>query len=135
MALLTVSEYILIISLVITIAFHIIFIRIGRKERRFQRFNDITQRILDVGVTLKDYKTKHYPLWDNAVLNQTEYISYLVNRNKVDFELLSGFLDDALIEYYQKILESPEHEEELKDDNKYREFKTLYQRLIKNKKQ
>lgn len=130
---LSIEVLILIITLVVTIVFHIIFICIGYKERRFQRFHDVTQRILDIGISIKDFKKKQYPLWDNAILNEAEYISYLINKEKLDYKLLSGFLDTALISYFDGILKSPEHKEDLTNEDYYPEFKKLYNRLRADK--
>jgi len=130
---LTIEERILIFSLVITVLFHIVFILIAWSGRRFQKFHDSTQRLLDIGMSIRDYKPKKYELWDNAVLNQCEYIAYLVRKWKISYKLLSGFLDDAIIDYYDKILRMKEHKKELKDKNCYVELKRLYKRLKKDK--
>lgn len=127
------GDWILLITLVVTIIFHVIFILISHSERRFQRFHDVTQRILDIGISIKDFNPKHYKLWDNAILNQAEYISYLVNKNKVNFKFLAGFLDTALIDYFGDIV-LKRYKHRLKDKNYYPEFRKLHERLVKYRK-
>lgn len=119
----------LVVTIVVTIILHIILIVIGNRSREFQRFHDVTQRILDIGNSIKDFKKKHHPLWDSAVLNQAEYISYLINHRKINFNLTADFLDTALIDYYEKILGMKEHKTELENDSDYPELKKLYPRL------
>jgi len=130
---LTTGDWILLISLIFTIGFHIVLICMNSKQRKFQKFHDVTQRLLDVGISLKDYRKEDLLLWDNDVLNQAEYISYLVNRGKINFAFLAGFWDKALIDYFDFILKSERHEKELRDKTKYPEFKKLYNRLRKYK--
>jgi hypothetical protein len=83
---------------------------------------------LDIGTSIKDHEPKHYLLWDSAVLNQCEYVSYLINKNKIDFKFTAGFLEDALIQYYEGII-LKRYEKKLTDKKYYPEFRSLYHRL------
>jgi len=125
---LSTGDLILIISLIATICIHILLAIIDFKRAKFNRFDKMTQRFLDIGHSIKDYSSKDYDLWDSSILNQCEYISYLINNKKIDFKFVKGFLDDALITYYEKLLKE-KYPKELKDPKKYAEFKILYKKL------
>lgn len=125
------NELILVISLIITVIIHAILMYASYRRERFQRFDKLAQKILATGTSIKDYDKEHYPLWDNAILNQAEYIAYLVNRRELNFKLVAGYLDDALIDYFENILKK--NKKDLKNKKKYPEFKKLYKKLKKNK--
>jgi hypothetical protein len=55
---LSLNELILILTLIITILIHFHIVRKERKREKFNRFNQISQRLLDTGHSIKDFEKK-----------------------------------------------------------------------------
>ena len=139
MGYLSTSEWILLGSLIVSIISLSVLILVNtlqiirsNEDRRFHRFHEVTQKLLDVGRTLKDHKPKDQALWDCDVLNQAEYVAYLINRKKIDFHLTVNYIGDALVSYFEGII-LKRYKHKLNDDDYYKEFRKLYHRLKSRK--
>jgi hypothetical protein len=66
-------------------------------------------------------------LWDSAVLNDCEYIGFLVRKKEIDFKLVKEFWEDALKDYYGLLKKY--HQKDFKNSKKYPEFKGLIKKL------
>ena len=115
--------------IILTIIIHLGIFFLNYKDRKFQIFHDVTTKMTNIGTSIKDFKPKDYPLWDSAILNQAEYMAYLVKKNKIDFNLLAGHWDIALIHYFEEIVLKRYKNRLGKKDKFCFEFKELYHRL------
>lgn len=73
--------------------------------------------------------------WDSLLFNSIEYFAFLVNEKFIKNEKISGFFNDAVVGWYERIfLIHYKNREELNNPKIYPEFKKLYG-SIKSKQQ
>jgi len=124
----SISDWILIATLILTIVLHIFLAVWDDSRKRFDRFDKMTRRIIDTGISIKSFTPTQVALWDSAILADCEYLSFLVRKNKVSFNDVKEYLGPCMKDYYEECLckRNPDKE---KDPAKFEEFKWLYGRL------
>ena len=72
--------------------------------------------------------------WCSAFFNTLEYLAFLFNAKLIPAQPILDFYRDALINWYENIFQKKATVDQRTDPARFPELKTLYRRLVQNKK-
>jgi hypothetical protein len=77
----------------------------------------------------QDIDNRNLLLWDERYFNNLDWLCLLINKKEIKERFLKKYFAPSIVNDYENIFLRQAPENDIKDPNKYAEFKKLYQRL------